>query len=197
MKKTYLNFKTLLLLILVGFAFSSCSSDDDSMLDQDDNTGGKDMVANIAFESGDKIDFGYTFPNMNLTKPTITHEKGSNRSVLTISGIMGIYGISIIGVINDKKGNYSYREDFDEDGDETGVMIWLHTMKGDDMESFMPFKMSDETMGSAKVNITSLTKNHIKATFSATLYSQKSGEKVIIKDGKINSGLYRNEVAPE
>lgn len=198
--KTQFKFRqiTILLAGLCLLFFTACGKKDKTDPDNNDNnTGGKDMVATIAFESGDIIDFGYTFPDINLIKPTISHEKesdGSDGYLLTVSGIMGGSTISIIGVINNKEGSYSYTEDFDEDEDETGVNIWLHTIDGDDIESFLPFRISDETMGSANITITSLTKNHIKATFSATLYSQKTGKKVTIKGGKIDSKLYRREV---
>jgi len=193
MKTIQIKFKTLLLLLLVGWAFTSCSKEDDSITDPDENSGGKDMVATIALESGNEIDFGSNFSNITGAKPTLIHEKGSDQSVLAIAGIMGNRSITITALINGE-GDYSYTENFDEDDNETGATISFSRLKDDDMEFFAPFNLSDGTMGTVKLTITSLAENHIKATFSATLFSVKTSEKVTIKDGKIDSELDRREI---
>jgi hypothetical protein len=47
-------------------------------------------------------------------------------------------------------------------------------------------------MGSCELKITSLTKTHMKATFSGVLYSEN--DKVIIKEGKIDTDIVWKEV---
>lgn len=194
MKIPFLKFKSILILLIIGFSLGSCSSDNDATIK--DNTGGKDMVATVAFESQDPIEFGYNFPNFNIAKPSIVSEKGSDQSILLISGTMDNYSIGITAVI-DGKGDYSYIEGFDEEGNETAASITLNISSEDELDTFVPFRMSDETIGSVKLSITTLTEDKIKASFSATLYSYTTGEKVVIKNGKVDSRLFRKEFAPQ
>ncbi len=148
-------------------------------------------MATIEFESGDKIDFKHNF---TLFKPTVTHEGEAEQVAFAVAATAGSYGISIISVIDDGPGTYSYDENFDEDGNKEGALIQFSNYEENNVETFVPFYLPEKTMGKTKLTITSLTKDHVKATFSATLYNINTGEKVIIKDGKLNSKINRKEI---
>lgn len=182
-----LNFKSYIVFLLFAAMLTGCSSDDDSTSpDQgnDDPAGENDIVATIETENDGTVEFGYDFPDTKLLKPSLKQESGTEVYSFGLSATSGKYNLTIIGSI-DGEGEYSLL-----DGSSTGVTINLNR-DGDDDGAFSPVGIQDAIKGKANLHITSLTQNHIKATFSATLYHMSTGEKATISNGELDSEITR------
>lgn len=185
----------LITMILAGalFFFASCSKND-TPAPEEDNTRGESVVANLNFGSGKTIDFGASF-FAGVLKPTIMHNKEDKVQMLLMDPVMTVDGISylfnVIAVI-EEEGIYTFHPDNDDN--DPGVSFTLSVGRETDNAPtvYLPIRLSDETMGSCELKITSLTKTHMKATFSGVLYSEN--DKVIIKEGKIDTDIVWKEV---
>lgn len=194
MKTNY--FKFVLLFALGLFLTTACSK---KGVDPDGgdtpSLKGADLVASFNFENGNKVDIRHKFlGGFMMLQPTLVQEdlKG-DAGVLYINAdeaVKGVdYGIIIMANINGK-GSYRWNEDFDEDGSEEGVYIMAMVDTQDDSDLYYPFDFSNEKIGSSALEITSISKNKIKGSFSGTLYSLSTGEKLTIS-GQFDSGLTR------
>lgn len=156
---------------------------------------GADLVASYKFEDGNTVDMRHKFlGGFMMLQPTLVQEdlKG-DAGVLYISAdesIKGVdYGIVLVANINGK-GSYRWDDDFDEEGSDEGVYIMAMVDTQNDSELYYPFNLSNEKIGSSALEITSISKNKIKGSFSATLYGFSTGEKLTIS-GQFDSNLTR------
>lgn len=157
---------------------------------------GADLVASFNFEDGSKVDLRHKFMGgFFMLQPTLIQDedmKGDD-GVLYINAdetIKGVeYGIVIIARVNGK-GSYRWDENFDEDTSDEGVYIMAMVDSPEDSELFYPFAINGEKIGSSALEITSISKNKIKGTFSASLYGTTDSKKLTIS-GQFDSGLLR------
>lgn len=182
------RFKIIAFLLLTSFTFTSCSSDDDGENQDSDNdnngtNGGTDIVATIETEADGQIDYGHDFPDISMSKPKIRHE--SDGDIFYFTSKDGDFRIGMRVVI-DGEGEYtaeaaSYQE----------MRISL-TREDEGENNDTVFRVDDQSEeGQATLTITSLTENHLKATFSAILYQTDTGEKATLANGKIDTEITR------
>ena len=185
------------LLILIVTFFSACSK---KSVDPDggDTPGlkGADLAATLNFENNGKVDIKYKFPgSFMFMQPTLIQPKNPKGDEGSLSIFVfdeskaGEYEITIAAVINGK-GKYNWTNDYDEDGDENGALISVnyYSENDGDNRSYYPFLFTGSKTGTTTLEITSISKNKIKGTFSGTLYELSSGEKLTIS-GQFDSAL--------
>lgn len=188
MKLQKINAKLALLCMSLLIVTASCGKDDTGS-PEDEDMQGKAVQAGFSFDNGTEIKFaGAHAPSL---KPTLMYNKGDAIELLVMNSLMTqdgtLYGLSVIAGI-DGVGTYHFIAEAEDD--EKGVSFTV-TVGADKSTAYLPFRTKDETLGTCTLKITSLTDTHMKATFSATLYSETG--KVVVKDGKIDTEIVRRE----
>lgn len=144
---------------------------------------GTNIVALIETEADGQVEYAYDFPNIAMSKPKLRKEKTGQKFYFNAGS--GKYSIGMQVVI-DGEGEYT-----SETAKAHEMSITLIRKNAEDKDDTV-FKVDDKThKGQATLRITSLSKNHITATFSATLYDPATGEEASLKNGKIDTEIQR------
>ncbi|MGO2358072.1 hypothetical protein [Mesonia sp.] len=190
MIRTTQSFKALFILLI--FAFASCSSNDNGgnqdptndNNDNNNNNGGTEVVATIETEADGQIDYAYDFI-LDSMRPKIRHESHDGKDLFFFSSKNGDFSIGM-RVFIDGEGEYT----LEAESPYEDLSLIRDEDEGHNNDTV--FKIDDNFEDDqATLTITSLTEDHIKATFSATLYNSSTGEKATLTNGKIDTDIIR------
>lgn len=194
------NLKKTTFVILLTFltVLAGCSSDDDNSSGSDDNNSsqGNDVEAHIEFSSGEVMEFKANSV-VPMDEPFIYDEQTGHRIMTSGYQIIEndiIYRLSIKAVLKDEPGTYDMYEDSNDHLEALGFYMEFTKTSvdgtGSIYELYRTQYIEDE---SGQMEITSVTEDRLKGTFSAVLpyMPLEDGKNLEIINGKIDIAILR------
>lgn len=191
--------KTVSLALMCFFLFFlfSCSSDDNSSNIEDGvDTEGYDVVADLEFGSGEVMEFKAN--SVVLFEEPFIYDESTGYYILTSSYQIIednlIYRLSIKALLKDEPGTYTMYDDVNDSLETLGFYIEFVVNSVDGTGTTYDLYRTQYIDGEyGHLEITSLTDDHLKGTFSALIQYMPldNGGDLKITNGKIDIAIFR------